>query len=72
MRCKMLLAAVSSCLFSEQFERPDLSNYDNGPLDLPSQDWRGHYSDRERIRNSGLWNENHVDEVCNAAFLDTL
>jgi hypothetical protein len=49
-----------------------LSNYGKAPLDLPSQSWLGHYSDRERVRNSGLWNQNHVDEVCDAAFFDTL
>ena len=49
-----------------------LSNYAKAPLDSPSQDWLGHHSDRERVRNSGLWNQNHVDEVCDSAFLDTL
>lgn len=49
-----------------------LSNYGKAPLDPPSQYWLGHYSDRERVRNSGLWNQNHVDEVCDAAFFDTL
>ena len=49
-----------------------LSNYAKAPLDRPSPDWLGHHSDRERVRNSGLWNQNHVDEVCDSAFLDTL
>ncbi len=47
-----------------------LSNYRKPPLDLPSTDWLGHKSDRERVRASGLWNQNHVDENCDAEFLD--
>jgi hypothetical protein len=46
-----------------------LSNYNKPPLDLPSQVWLGHYSDRERVRKSGLWNQNHVEENYNPAFL---
>jgi hypothetical protein len=49
-----------------------LSNYAKASLDSPTLDWLGHHSDRERVRNSGLWNQNHVDEVCDSAFLDTL
>ena len=49
-----------------------LSNYGKATLDPASRDWLGHFSDRERVRNSGLWNQNHVDEPFDAAFLDTL
>jgi hypothetical protein len=49
-----------------------LSNYNKPALDPPSQDWLGHHSDRERVRKSGLWNQNHVEEACDAAFLDNL
>jgi hypothetical protein len=49
-----------------------LSNYNKPPLDPPSQDWLGRYCDRERVRNSGLWNSNHVDESYDPAFLDAL
>ncbi len=49
-----------------------LSNYSRTPIDPPSRDWLGHYSDRERVRNSGLWNQNHVEEVYSPAFLDAL
>ncbi len=49
-----------------------LSNYRREPIDHPSPDWLGHWSDRERVRLSGLWNSNHVDENYEPAFLDTL
>jgi hypothetical protein len=49
-----------------------LSNYGKPPLDAPSPDWLGLHSDREKVRSSGLWNSNHVDESYNPAFLDEL
>jgi hypothetical protein len=49
-----------------------LSNYNKSPLDKASQNWLGHYSDRERVRESGLWNQNHVQEIYAPDFLDTL
>jgi hypothetical protein len=49
-----------------------LSNFNKPALDPPSPDWLGHHSDRERVRKSGLWNQNHVEEACDPAFLDTL
>jgi hypothetical protein len=49
-----------------------LSNYGKSPLDPPSQHWLGKFSDRARVRNSGLWNSNHVDETYDPAFLDKL
>ena len=49
-----------------------LSNYNKPFLDPPSSGWLGHYSDRERVRKSGLWNHNHVDESYDSAFLHTL
>ena len=49
-----------------------LSNFAKSPLDLPSQDWLGHYCNRERVRMSGLWNSNHVDDDYDPAFLNTL
>lgn len=49
-----------------------LSNYGKKPLDPPSPNWLGRHADRERIRNSGLWNSNHVDESYDPAFLDEL
>ena len=49
-----------------------LSNYGKTLLDPPTQEWLGHYCDRERVRQSGLWNSNHVDENYDPAFLDEL
>ena len=37
--------------------------------DPPSPDWLGRHSDRDRVRRSGLWNNRHVDEVHDPAFL---
>jgi hypothetical protein len=49
-----------------------LSNYGKPPLDPPSAQWLGRRSDRERVRDSGLWNSNHVHESYDPAFLDEL
>ncbi len=47
-----------------------LSNWKRAPLDPPSQVWLGRHCDKERVRDSGLWNSNHVDESYDPAFLD--
>jgi hypothetical protein len=47
-----------------------LSNYGRRAFDPPSKSWLGHKSDRARVRGSGLWNQNHVDEIYAPAFLD--
>lgn len=39
-----------------------LSNYTSPTADVPSPLWLGHHSGRDRVRRSGLWNNNHVDE----------
>ena len=49
-----------------------LSGYREHAPDPPSTDWLGHLSDRERVRGSGLWNNNHVDEDYARSFLDVL
>jgi len=46
-----------------------LSNFGREPLDAPSDLWLGFDCDRERVRKSGLWNSNHVDETHNSQFL---
>lgn len=49
-----------------------LSNFGSASLDPPSFDWLGGHSGREKVRRSGLWNQRHVDEGYDPAFLDTL
>jgi hypothetical protein len=49
-----------------------LSNYCGPALDPPSATWLGRYSDRERVRRSGLWNSNHVDGHYAPEFLEAL
>jgi len=47
-----------------------LSNSRKTAIDPPSQQWLGHHSDRARVRASGLWNSNHVEEAYDPSFLD--
>jgi len=47
-----------------------LSNFQKPVLDSASKDWLGHRSDRARVRASGLWNQNHVEESYAPDFLD--
>lgn len=49
-----------------------LSNFGKPPLDEASAGWLGRHSDRERVRLSGMWNNNHVDGAYEASFLDVL
>lgn len=49
-----------------------LSNVSHPAIDTPSQDWLGRDADKEAIRESGLWNVNHVAGACNPALLDEL
>lgn len=42
------------------------------PIDPPNDYWLGAHSRRHEIRESGLWNLNHVEEDCDSRFLDTL
>jgi hypothetical protein len=49
-----------------------LSNFEKEPLDPPSAGWLGHSCNRELVRKSGLWNQNHVDEAYDPGFLDPL
>ena len=46
-----------------------LSNFGKDPIDPPSPAWLGHHCNRPRVRASGLWNANHVDESYDPAFL---
>jgi hypothetical protein len=49
-----------------------LSNFNKTLLDPPSVQWLGHRCDRDRVRASGLWNQNHVEEEYKPSFLDEL
>ena len=49
-----------------------LSNYGKPPIDPPSDSWLGSHCTREKVRTSGLWNSNHVDEGYDPTFLDAL
>jgi len=49
-----------------------LSNYQHLKIDPPSEAWLGLHSDRDRVRTSGLWNNNHVDQEYDPAFLGAL
>jgi hypothetical protein len=49
-----------------------LSNHERMPFDLASPDWLGHSSGRARVRSSGLWNQQHVEEAHDPIFLDAL
>ena len=51
-----------------------LSNLNRPAIDEASSVWLGRVCDRgkARVMNSGLWNQNHVDEDYDPAFLDTL
>ena len=49
-----------------------LSGYARPALDPPSTHWLGNHSDREKNRESGLWNSKHVDEPYHPAFLDEM
>jgi hypothetical protein len=41
-------------------------------IDSPSPSWLGSFCCKDKIRSSGLWNSNHVDEDYDPRFLSTL
>ncbi len=49
-----------------------LSNLGRPPLDPSSADWLGRSADRDKVRESGLWNVNHVDNGYDPSSLDLL
>lgn len=49
-----------------------LSNFARPPIDPPSANWLGRRSGREKVRQSGLWNLQHVDEAYDPSFMDTM
>lgn len=49
-----------------------LSNFDKQSIDSRTEGWLGNQSPRRRIRESGLWCLNHVDEEYDSDTLDLL
>ena len=49
-----------------------LSNFEKQTIDPRTDSWLGKYSRSRKIRDSGLWNVNHVEEEYEQAFLDRL
>ncbi|MGE3703478.1 MAG: hypothetical protein AB7G08_32815 [Hyphomicrobiaceae bacterium] len=49
-----------------------LSAFSGDASDPPSENWLGRWCDRERVRRAGLWNQNHVDDGYDPAFLQHL
>ncbi len=41
-------------------------------MDRPSKDWLGNWSNRELELQSGLWNQQHVDDDHDPRLLDIL
>ena len=48
-----------------------LSSYNKAASDQ-SSNWLGQYSGRESVRQSGLWNNNHVNEKYDVNFIKIL
>jgi hypothetical protein len=49
-----------------------LSNFDRPGIDVPSPSWLGRFSEKDTIRESGLWNTDCVKESYAPMFLDLL
>src|SRR5262249_48320681 len=49
-----------------------LSNWRKPLLDPPSANWLGRRCASQRVRGSGLWNSDHVDEDYDGRFVDRL
>lgn len=65
-------SADSDRSYLEQNAIALLSNFDEQPIDSRADGWLGRYSQSRSIRESGLWNVNHVDEQYDEGFLDLL
>jgi len=46
-----------------------LSNYKKPSVDPPSNEWLGLQSNKEKVIESGLWNQNHVNEEYDPQFI---
>ncbi len=49
-----------------------LSSLGRDPIDPPSSNWLGLKSNRSKVRGSGLWNSDHVDEGYDPGFLNRI
>lgn len=49
-----------------------LSNFRKPNLDRPSLSWLGHDLDSERVKQSGLWNQDHVDGTVDDDFITVM
>lgn len=49
-----------------------VSNWHKDPIDPASDKWLGKHSSEPTIRDSGLWNTDHVDKQYEPSFLDVL
>lgn len=49
-----------------------LSNAGSPAADPASRNWLGAHCDRQQVRTSGLWNNNHVEERYDPRFLDEM
>lgn len=62
----------SNRAYVEQNSIALVSNFDSPTVDPRSSNWLGKYSPVDEIRESGLWNINHVSEAYDSDFLDFL
>jgi hypothetical protein len=62
-------SALSDRAFIERNAIALISN-NKHPVDLPSPTWLGRFSDKEEIRESGLWNIRHVDDAYDPKFIN--
>ena len=65
-------SADSDRAFIEQNAIALLSNFDDQMVDPRDDGWLGKYSRSREIRESGLWNVNHVEELYELDFLSML
>jgi hypothetical protein len=65
-------SADSDRAYLEQNVIALLSNFDGQTIDSRADGWLGRYSCSREIRESGLWNVNHVDERYDNDFLSLL
>ena len=63
-------SADSDRAYLEQNAIALLSNYQEQSIDPRDDGWLGQYSQSREIRESGLWNVNHVGERYDSGFLD--